>query len=84
MCLPPLSWQTYDIEFTAPKFDDSGKKTANAKLTVIHNGEKIHDNVELEKGTGGGGKKPEIAKGPIHFQGHGNPVAFRNVWIIAK
>ena len=84
MCLPPLSWQTYDIDFTAPKFDSSGKKIANARITVIHNGVKIHDNVELPKGTGAGGSRPEVAKGPIIFQGHGNPTAYRNVWLVEK
>ena len=84
MCLPPLSWQTYDIEFTAARFDDSGKKTTNARLTVLHNGVKIHDDVELPKGTGAGGGKPEVAEGQIYLQGHGNPVAFRNIWILPK
>ena len=84
MCLPPLTWQSYDIDFTAPKFDAEGKKTANARITVELNGVKIHDDVELPKGTGAGGSRPEVAKGPIIFQGHGNPVAFRNVWILEK
>ncbi len=83
MCYPPLQWQTYDIQFTAPVFTD-GKKTANARITLFHNGVKIHDNVELPKGTGMGGSRPEIASGIINFQGHGNPVAFRNVWIKEK
>ena len=84
MCLPPLAWQTYDIDFTAPRFDTEGKKTANATITVLHNGVKIHDAVQLPKGTGIGGTRPEVPKGPIIFQGHGNPVAFRNVWILEK
>ncbi len=84
MCLPPLTWQTYDVEFTAPKFDAEGKKSANARITVELNGVKIHDDVELPKGTGAGGSRPEVPKGPIIFQGHGNPVAFRNIWILEK
>ena len=76
--------ETYDIDFTAPKFDASGNKTANARITVVHNGVKIHDNVELPKGTGAGGSRPEVAKGPILFQGHGNPTAYRNVWLVEK
>ena len=42
MCLPPLQWQTYDINFTAAKFDKDGKKTANARATVRHNLSLIH------------------------------------------
>ena len=84
MCLPPLSWQTYDIDFTAPKFDSDGKKTANARISIVHNGVKIHDKVELPKGTGAGGSRPEVPKGPIIFQGHGNPTAYRNVWLVEK
>ena len=84
MCLPPLAWQTYDIEFTAPRFDAEGKKTSKAKFTTYHNGIKIHDNVELPKGTGAGGGKKEIPKGPIQLQGHGNPIRYRNMWIVEK
>lgn len=84
MCLPPLTWQTYDIDFTAPKFDASGKKIANTRITIVHNGVKIHDDVEMPIGTGAGAKRPEVAKGPIIFQGHGNPTAYRNVWLVEK
>ncbi len=80
MAFPPLQWQTYDIEYTAPKFEEE-KKVANARFTIRHNGMIIHDDVELEAGTGAGGKRPEAAEGLIFFQGHGNPVAFRNVWL---
>lgn len=81
MCLPPLAWQSYDIDFTAPKFED-GRKVTNARATVVHNGVKIHDDVELPKGTGNGGKLPEVPEGSILLQGHGNPVQFRNIWIV--
>lgn len=84
MCLPPLTWQTYDIEFTAARFGKDGAKTSDAVITVLHNGVKIHDAVKLPKGTGIGGTRPEVAEGPIIFQGHGNPVAFRNIWILRK
>ena len=84
MCFPPLVWQTYDIDFTAPRFDAAGRKTAEATITVVHNGVTIHDAVKLPKGTGIGGTRKEVPRGPIIFQGHGNPVVFRNVWILEK
>ncbi|MFP6901234.1 MAG: DUF1080 domain-containing protein [Opitutales bacterium] len=83
MCLPPLAWQTYDVYFTAPRFKD-GKKVKNARITTRHNGVLIHDDFELDKGTGAGGGRPEKAKGQIHLQGHGNPVRFRNIWLVKK
>ncbi|MGB6220440.1 3-keto-disaccharide hydrolase [Haloferula sp.] len=83
MCLPPLTWQSYDIDFTAPKLE-GGKKVSNARVTVFHNGVKIHDDLELPKGTGNGGKLAEVPEGSLQFQGHGNPVQFRNVWIEEK
>ena len=83
MSYPPLTWQTYDIEFTAPVMKD-GEKIKNAFITVYHNGVKIHDNVELEKGTGNGARRPPADNGIILFQNHGNPVLYRNVWIQEK
>ena len=80
MCLPPLSWQTYDIQFTAAQWNAAGEKTANARLTVLHNGEPIHRNRELSNKTGAG--KPEGPEPlPIYLQDHGNPVQFRNIWL---
>lgn len=83
MAFPPLTWQTYDIEFTAPRFEGD-EKTANARITVRHNGVLVHDDVEMPKGTGAGGKRPEKPEGIINFQGHGNPTAFRNIWLLEK
>ena len=83
MALPPLTWQTYDIEFTAPVIED-GKKVKNARLTVFHNGVKIHDDYELKTGTGAGAGRKQLDKGPIYFQNHGNPTVFRNVWIVKQ
>lgn len=83
MCLPPLSWQTYDIDFKAAKYDDDGKKVENARITVKHNGVVIHDDIELKQGTPGHDPEgPE--KNGLYLQDHGNPVAFRNIWVVEK
>jgi hypothetical protein len=81
MCYPPLSWQTYDIDFKAPRWDADGKKTANAVVTVRHNGVPIHDKTEVKSKTGYGDKEGPAA-GPLNLQDHGSPVAFRNVWAV--
>lgn len=83
MVYPPLRWQTLDIDFTAPEFEGE-KKVKNARITVRHNGVVIHDDFELEIGTGAGAKRPEKEKGMIFLQGHGNPVAYRNFWLKEK
>jgi hypothetical protein len=83
MCFPPLAWQTYDIDFTAAKFDKDGKKAANARATVKHNGVTIHDNVEISDKTGGG-QAEGPTPGALQLQNHGNPVFYRNIWIIEK
>lgn len=68
MCFPPLSWQTYDVEF---------KKGENGTLlaTVLHNGVKIHDNFDIKVKASATGQK-------INLQNHGNPVAFQNIWYV--
>jgi hypothetical protein len=81
MCLPPLAWQTYDLFFTAPRFDETGKKICDARLTVWHNGVLIHNNVDVPNKTGGGATEGPDAR-PIKLQDHGNPVHFRNIWIV--
>lgn len=83
MCLPPLSWQTYDISFTAAKYDDSGNKIKNARATIVHNGVVIHDDLELTKGTPGRANEGPEPLG-LFLQDHGNPVAFRNIWVVEK
>jgi len=83
MCYPPLSWQTYDIEFRAPKFETDGKKSSNARITIRHNGVLIHDDLELPRGTPGGVSDERPEPGPLYLQDHGNPVVFRNIWVVA-
>lgn len=82
MALPPLAWQTYDIWFTAARFAEDGKtKTSPARITALHNGVAIHSNRALANKTGGGKQEgPEAF--PINLQDHGNPVAFRNIWLV--
>ena len=84
MCYPPLSWQTYDVEFTNAKMDDSGKKIKNAVITVKLNGVVIHDKYEIPGKTGGARNDPEGTPGVIKLQGHGNPLQYRNIWIVEK
>ncbi|NUM55531.1 MAG: DUF1080 domain-containing protein [Candidatus Hydrogenedentes bacterium] len=79
--LPPLTVQTYDIEFHAPKFDAQGKKTSDAELTALHNGVLVHDRLKLPNATPGGVSEVEAPTGPLLLQHHGDPVEYRNIWI---
>jgi hypothetical protein len=81
MCLPPLSWQTYDVKFIAAKYDASGKKTADAVVVIKHNGVAIHDNLVIPRNTPGGGESDESKPGSLYVQDHGDKVMFRNIWI---
>jgi hypothetical protein len=83
MCLPPLVWQTYDVDFTAPRYDASGTKVTNARITVCHNGVIIHNNLELPAATPGRQKEGPAPR-PLFLQGHGNHVQYRNIWIVEK
>lgn len=83
MAFPPLSWQTYDIEFRAARFDASGARTAPAIATVRHNGVLIHDAVALPAPTGqGDSESPE--PGALYLQDHWNPVFYRNIWLVPQ
>jgi hypothetical protein len=82
MCAPPGVWQSYDIAFNAPRFDDKGIKIRNAVVTVRHNGVSIHENLEIPGPTGGALDENVQSPGGIYLQDHGNPVEFRNVWIV--
>lgn len=81
MSFPPLTWQTYDIDFETAQFE--GKKTKNAVITVRHNGVVVHDRFELP-GPGPVGKKEDATGGFFSVQDHGNPVVFRNVWVVER
>jgi hypothetical protein len=83
MCLPPLTWQTYDVDFTNA-VAQAGKKVKNAVLTMKHNGVVIHDQQDIKDPTGGHRNEPEGTPGPIKLQGHGNPLQYRNIWIVEK
>jgi hypothetical protein len=81
-CLPPLAWQTFDIDFRAPRFDASGKKTEKARATVLFNGVKIYNDQELDAPHLAAGRLGEAPTGPLMLQEHGMPVQFRNIWLL--
>ncbi|TWT57657.1 hypothetical protein KOR42_10190 [Thalassoglobus neptunius] len=83
MCLPPLTWQTYDIDLTSPRFDEDGNKVSNMRISVWHNGVLIHNNVEIENKTGAGKPEGELRL-PTKIQDHANPVVYRNIWLVEK
>ncbi len=83
-CLPAGQWQSLDAIFIAPRFDDQGNKTANARLVkAVLNSKVIHENVDLKTPTGANWVKKEIAEGPLLLQADHGPVAFRNVRVRA-
>jgi Domain of Unknown Function (DUF1080) len=80
---PPRTWQTYDIEFRAARFDETGAKVADARVTVWWNGQLVHDDVAID-GKTGAGQPEDPAPGAIRLQDHGDPgenPRFREVWI---
>ena len=80
--LPPGEWQTYDITFHAPKFDENKKKIKDATISVVYNDQLIHDNITLPAPTPGGTGGDVSTPGGLLFQDHGNPVQYRNVWFM--
>lgn len=80
----PGEWQTYHIAFLKPLFDEDGRCIRKARITVFHNGVCVHNNVEIE-GTTFHKRKAAYGKphteGSIRLQDHGDPIAFRNIWV---
>ena len=74
-CLPPETWQTYDITFQPAKLDGDGEVTALPWITVLHNGVKIHDRQEIPK-------RNHRTQGPLQLQDHGHKIQFRNIWLV--
>lgn len=87
-CRPPLQWQTYDIDYRAPRFNADGSVETHATITVIQNGVTIHKNQEITYITGY--KENErlaplpTEPGSIKLQGHNNYVQFRNIWVVPQ
>ncbi len=79
----PGEWQSYDIIFIAPRFDDEGQLAEPARLTVLHNGVLIQNNVAIQGRSVFRGTPSYEAHGaaPIRLQDHRNPVSFRNIWV---
>ncbi len=80
----PGQWQTYDIIWTAPRFDTEGKLLSPARMTAFHNGVLVQNNVELSGPNPWIGRPPYKAHAerlPIAMQDHGNPVRYRNIWV---
>jgi hypothetical protein len=86
-CKAPAVWQSYDIDFTAARTND-GKVAEPARVSVWHNGVKIHNDVRInEDHTRGGMSSGELGgdpgtSGPILLQDNGSPVQYRNVWLL--
>ena len=81
---PPGEWQAYDIIFRRPRFDNTGKLESAGRMSVLHNGVLVQENVQLWGGTDWLHYAPytrHADKLPLELQDHGNPVRFRNVWV---
>lgn len=79
----PSEWNVYDIIYTAPRFKEDGSVFTPARVTVLHNGVLVQNNVDIKGPTeyiGLPEYKPH-GKAPISLQDHGNPVSYRNIWI---
>ena len=79
-CKPPLEWQSYDIYFRAPRYDENKNVTDAARATILQNGQVIQNNIVLHRATPGG-LDIIVEEGPLLLQDHQCPVRFRNIWI---
>jgi hypothetical protein len=80
---PPENWNIYDIIFRAARLGPDGKPVEKPRISVWHNGIRIHRDVEINTpGTASGLDAKWVTKGPILLQNHGSPVRFRNIWIV--
>jgi hypothetical protein len=80
---PPGEWQSYDIFFRRPRFDADGTLLRPARVTVLHNGVLVQDNVDLSGPTSWLQNAPyqvHADRLPLSLQDHANPVRFRNIW----
>ncbi|MFO0820710.1 MAG: DUF1080 domain-containing protein [Pirellulales bacterium] len=83
-CLPPLTWQTLDIDFVAPRFDAQRKRVAKAVISVKLNGHPTVEKLEVNGPTPHGFKGPETGDGPIWFEAFGRRVLYRNIWVVER
>lgn len=83
MCYPPLAWQTYDFDFKAAEYEGD-KRVKKASLTIWHNGVEIQSDVKMPGETLAAPIKEGPEPGPIYLQDHGNPVRYRNIWVVEK
>jgi hypothetical protein len=84
VCRPPGEWQTYDVIFTAPRFNSDSTLKSPARITVFQNGVLVQNNFSLWGGTEYIGipvYKMQAEKLPLALQDHGNAVRYRNIWI---
>jgi hypothetical protein len=88
MCRPPLMWQTYDIEYQAPRYDADGKRTQAGRISVQHNGVPIHQDAELPDSPAAEKRRQtnpqSIPTGRIILHYHRDPVEYRNIWLVER
>ena len=81
-CKPPMTWQTYDITFRAPRLADSGDVVEKPRATIFLNGSIIQNNIQLLGPTGSASKIAVVSSGPLRLQDHKDLVCYRNIWAV--